>query len=71
MGTFQDLQKAYKDHPVEMYDEEQEERLEKIKMYVYVGQGAWTAIADLFAVLRREERVPRRRRGRLQVCVAL
>jgi hypothetical protein len=69
MGTFKDLQKAYANHPVEMYDEEQEERLEKIKMYVYIGMGIWSTISDMFAVSKREERVRRRRRERLQVCV--
>jgi hypothetical protein len=47
MGTFKDLQKAYANHPVEMYDEEQEERLEKIKMYVYVWTGDWMTISDI------------------------
>jgi len=69
MGTFKDLQRAYANHPVEMYDEDQEERLEKIKMYVHAGETAWMTISDVYAVSRREERVHRRRRGQLRVSV--
>jgi len=68
MATFKDLQKAYGDQ-FETFDEEQEERLEKIKMCVYREIGAWNTYSDTFIVSRREGRVHRRRRGQQRVCV--
>lgn len=68
MATFKDLQKAYGDQ-YENFDEEQEDRLEKIKMYGYVGPRAWDTYSDTLIGSRREERVHRRRRGQQRVCV--
>lgn len=71
MSTYQDLIKAYKGFGDEFETENEPEayRLEKIKMYVYIGNAAWKMGSDGFIVSRREERVRRRRRGRLRVCV--
>lgn len=66
MGTYKELQKAYPDWQV--VDEEEEYRLEMLKMYALLGKGFAGTWADSFLVSRHEERVRPRRRGRPKVC---
>lgn len=70
MATFKDLQKVYGPE-FETYDEVEEDRLEKIKMYVKRGDTAYGAFANFYLVSKQEGRVLQKRRGQKQVCVAV
>jgi hypothetical protein len=64
MATFKDLQKAYPEY--ETYNEEEEDRLEKIKMYA-ISMSSCRRPANVLPVSRREERAHQRRSERQKV----
>lgn len=66
MATIKDLQKAYKEE-LDIFDDEEEERFEQLKMYGSGACGVEYGRANWFIVSRREERVHRRRDGRKKV----
>jgi hypothetical protein len=69
MATFQDLQKAYPEW--ETFDEAQEDRIEKLKLYAALTFLDDSSSTNLNAVLKQEERERPRRRGLLQVYIML
>lgn len=70
MATYKDLEKAYGNEfplDVENYNEPEEERLEKIKMYITAKTEVWKHLLTISVVSRREGRVRRRRGALVQV----
>jgi hypothetical protein len=60
MSTIQDLIKAYPE--MDIIDEEEEDRLESIRMYDFWNEGCWTSANQFFSLMARGKGAPKKKR---------